>query len=290
MKQQSGLKILVPLIGILGFAAACAGLFWPGGDGGYAFTSLRGQETDIFGRGLYQYDTLMVASGFQGTDMITLFIGLPLLYFAFRGYLHGRLLGGLVMAGALSFFLYNGISMSFAAAYNPFFLVYVSLMSASLFALVMTIQAIAPSIIGKHLSESMSRGWMATYFMISGASVLLLWGSEIAASWQTGLMPEFLASYSTTVTHGLDMGVIAPLAFLSASLVLKGKPDAVRFGFPLALLNILIGLCVISQTVMQLRAGVEFSTGQLIGMVGAWIILAGFAAWTVVSMARQIHE
>jgi hypothetical protein len=290
MKQQSGLKILVPLIGILGFAAACAGLFWPGGDGGYAFTSLRGQETDIFGRGLYQYDTLMVASGFQGTDMITLFIGLPLLYFAFRGYLHGRLLGGLVMAGALSFFLYNGISMSFAAAYNPFFRLYASLMSASLFALVMTIQAIAPSIIGKHLSESMSRGWMATYFMISGASVLLLWGSEIAASWQTGLMPEFLASYSTTVTHGLDMGVIAPLAFLSASLVLKGKPDAVRFGFPLALLNILIGLCVISQTVMQLRAGVEFSTGQLIGMVGAWIILAGFAAWTVVSMARQIHE
>ena len=289
MKQQTGLKILVPLIGVLGFAAACAGLFWPGGDGSYIFTSLRGQSAEMFGRGLYQYDTLMIASGFQGTDMVTLFIGLPLLLFAFRGYLRGHLRAGLVLAGVLSFFLYNGISMSFAAAYNPFFLVYVALMSASLFALVLTIQAIDPAVIGKYLSKSMPRGWMTTYFIFSGASVLLLWGSEIAASWQTGLMPDFLASYTTVVTHGLDMGVIAPLAFLSASLVLKRKPDAIRFGFPLALLNILIGLCVISQTMMQLRAGVAFSTGQLIGMIGSWIVLAGFAAWTVVTMARQIR-
>ena len=290
MKQQTALKILVPLIGLLALSAACAGLFLPGGGGSYGFVSLRGQEAEIFGRGLYQYDTLMVASGFQGTDIITLIIGLSLLFFAFRSYLRGSLRGGLFLAGALSFFLYIGISMSFAAAYNPFFLVYVALMSASLFALVLTIQAVDPAVIGKQLPESLPRGRVAAFFMFAGASVLLLWGSEIAASWQTGLMPDFLASYTTMVTHGLDMGVIAPLAFLSAFLVLKRRPDAIRFGFPLALLNILIGLCVISQTLIQLRAGVEFSTGQLIGMIGAWILLAGFAAWTVVSMAKHIQD
>ncbi len=52
----------------------------------------------------------------------------------------------------------------------------------------------------------------------------------------------------------------------------------------------MVGLCVISQTVMQLRAGVDISTGQLIGMVGSWIMLAGFAAWTVASMAKHIRE
>ncbi len=290
MKQQTALKILVPLIGLLALASACAGLFWPGGDGGYIFTSLRGQQTEIFGQGLYTYDTLMVASGFQGTDIITIFIALPLLILAYRGYRHGKLKSGLLLAGALMFFLYIGASLSFAAAYNPLFLIYVTLMSASLFALLLTLQAIDPATLDKRISDAMPRGVMTVYFIIAGASVLLLWGSEIAASWQTGLLPEFMGSYTTVVTHGLDMGLIAPSAFIIAAMLRRGNPNACRYGFPLAILNIMVGLCVISQTIMQLRAGVDFSMGQLIGMIGSWIMLAGFAAWTVASMAKHIRE
>jgi hypothetical protein len=290
MKRQPALKILVPLIGILSFTAACPGLFWPGGDGSYIFTSLRGQPVEIFGRGLYSFDTLMVGAGFQGTDIITIFFALPLLAISFRRYLFGRVKDALVLAGVLSFVLYNGISMSFAAAYNPLFLVYVALMSASLFALLLLFQTIDPTSLGKQISDTIQRRRMAAYFIFAGAGVLFLWGSEIVASWQSGLMPEFLASYTTIVTHGIDMGLIAPSTFIAAGWLLKGNANGVRFGFPLALLNILIGLCVISQTVMQLRAGVAFSTGQLIGMIGSWVLLAGFATWTVISMAQHIKE
>ncbi len=208
----------------MALAAACAGFFWPGGDGIYIFTSLRGQQTEIFGQGLYTYDTLMVASGFQGTDIITIFIALPLLILAYRGYRRGKLKSGLLLAGALMFFLYIGASLSFAAAYNPLFLIYVALMSASLFALLLTIQAIDPATLDKRISDAMPRGVMTVYFIIAGASVLLLWGSEIAASWQTGLLPDFMASYTTVVTHGLDMGLIGPSAFIIAAMLRREIP------------------------------------------------------------------
>jgi len=278
------------LIGILSFAAACAGLFWPGGEDSYIFTSLRGQPVEMFGRGLYAHDTLMVGAGFQGTDIISLFIALPLLAIAYRRTQRGSVKDTLFLAGALMFFLYIGASLSFAAAYNPLFLIYVALMSASLFALLLTLQAIDPAALGNRISDAMPRSAMTAYFIFAGAGRLFLWGSEIAASWQSGLMPEFLASYTTIVTHGIDMGLVAPATFIAAAWLSKGNANGVRFGLPLALLNILIGLCVISQTVMQLRAGVIFSTGQLIGMIGSWLLLAGFATWTVISMTRHVRS
>jgi hypothetical protein len=54
------LKWLIPLIFILALTASLCGLFLPGGEGPFAFTTLRGHEVEMFGRGLYQFDTLLV--------------------------------------------------------------------------------------------------------------------------------------------------------------------------------------------------------------------------------------
>jgi hypothetical protein len=70
---------LVPLIAGLALIAALAGLFLPGGNGPFTFTSLRGHEVEMFGRGLYQYDTLLVGAALRGTDAVTLLVSLPLL-------------------------------------------------------------------------------------------------------------------------------------------------------------------------------------------------------------------
>ena len=290
MNHKKALNVLVPLVALLALFSACAGLFWPNQGAAYPFTTLRGQVVDINGRGLYAYDTLMTAAGFQGTDLVTLVVGLPLLAFGYFGYRRGGLKSALLLAGVLLFFLYNGISMSFASAYNPLFLVYVALMSASLYAFILTLASIDLEPLRHSMSKHFPRRVIAVYFFLAGSSVLGLWGMEVVESWKTGQLPAFLGSYTTMVTHGLDMGLIGPTAYLIAVLILKRQPNGIRLGFPLAILNILIGLCVISQTVVQLRAGVVFSPVQLIAMISSWLILAGFAAWTVFSMAKHIKQ
>jgi len=290
MKQQNILKILVPVIGLLALSAAAAGLFVQGGEGTRTFTTLHGQTVELYGRGLYANDTVMTAGGFRGTDLVTIVFALPLLAVSFRAYLRGKIRGGLLLAGVLSYFLYNGISMSFAAAYNNLFLLYTALMSASLFAFVVIFSSIDADRLEKLVSDNMLRKRIAAYFFLAGFTVLALWGMEIVAALLSGEPPVLLGPYTTSVTHALDMGVIAPTAFLSGVLLIKRRANACRVGFPIIVLNILIGLCVISQTVMQTLVGVVFSTGQMVGIIGSWTLLAGLAIWSGVSMYRSIRE
>ena len=77
--------------------------------------------------------------GFRAADAITLVLAIPLLVVSTVLYRRGSLKGGLVLVGALAYFLYNYGSMAFGAAYNTLFLVYVALFSASLFGLVLAL-------------------------------------------------------------------------------------------------------------------------------------------------------
>jgi hypothetical protein len=118
MKKQVALNWLVPNIGLLALVASGTGLFWQGGDGPHPFTTLRDQTVEIYGRGVYQNDTVFYAAGFKGADVIVLFVGIPLLIYSFMRYRSGSLRGGFLLAGALSYFLYIGASLTFSAAFN----------------------------------------------------------------------------------------------------------------------------------------------------------------------------
>jgi hypothetical protein len=48
----------------------------------------------------------------------------------------------------------------------------------------------------------------------------------------------------------------------------------------LAIMLALIGAMVIGQTVVQLRVGVQFTPGILIGMVGSWVVMGAAAELT----------
>ncbi len=52
--RRTTLSWLVPLIALLTLIAASAGLFAPGGDGPFMFTTLRGQTVEMYGLGLYE--------------------------------------------------------------------------------------------------------------------------------------------------------------------------------------------------------------------------------------------
>ena len=289
MKQYPALNWLVPLVTVLAFIAAVGGLFSGGSGERIPFTTLHGQSVTLYGDGLYASDTVFTAGSFRGTDLVTLVVFIPLLLISFWLYRRGSLRGGLMLAGSLGLFVYNGASMSFGAAYNSFFLVYVALLAASFYAFILAFTGFELPALPAIMPTAPRRG-LAVFLLIAGLAPFVLWLMDILGALAAGRVPDLLASYTTMFTYAIDLAIIVPAAWLAACFVLRRVP----VGYPLACVMLFalagVGLAVAGQTWAQLAAGITFSPGVFIGYVGSWVVLGGVGVWFIIALLRSVTE
>jgi hypothetical protein len=157
---------------VVGLAAG-VGLFWRSGPGSFTATSVRGETAQLYGRGLYHFDTLFPAGGAQGTDAVVLLLALPPLAASTRRYRRAAARWRLAHTGLLAFFLYVYASLALGTvAFNRIFPVYVALLSASLFALVLSGRSVRLD----PLPGGLPRRGLAGLLYASGGITLLVWG------------------------------------------------------------------------------------------------------------------
>ena len=196
------------LVAVLALVAAGIGLFYHDAGSSYSFTTLHGQSVLIYGQGLYRYDIPIVAVGFRAADAITLVLALPLLIISLVLYQRGKLRGGLLLAGVLAYFLYYYGSMAFGAAYNPLFLAYVVLFSASLFALVLSLRSFDVLELPTHFSAGLPRRSIGIFLIVSGVILSLVWLTlSIFPALLSSTIPIEVASYTTFITGVVDIGM-----------------------------------------------------------------------------------
>jgi hypothetical protein len=104
MKTSNLVIWLSAIIAVLAVVAASIGLFWQDGGNLFSFVTLRGDTVSIAGRGLYRYDTTLMAIGFKAGDAATLILVVPALIFALLRYQRGSMRGELLLAGTLLIF------------------------------------------------------------------------------------------------------------------------------------------------------------------------------------------
>lgn len=290
MKNQPALNWLVPLIAILAVIAAGAGLFWQDGGSSYTFTTLYGETVQIYGRGVYEHDTIFSAGASLGADLVSLFVAMPLLIASFVLYRRGSLRGGFLLASALAYYLYYGASLGLVVAYNNLYLVYLALFSASFFAFILSLTMFnLPTLPGRFSTRLPGRG-MAIFMFVAGIGTGFIWLSDVINALNTGGVPVALGVNISLITYTLDVGIIAPAALLAGFLLLRRAPMGYLLTGVLTILLALIGAMVIGQTIMQLSIGVELSPGQMIGMVGTWVIMGGIAIWLSIAFLRNLSN
>jgi hypothetical protein len=290
MKQNSTLNWLVPLIIILAVVAAGFGLFARGGDGPFQFTTLHGMTVQMDGRGLYRNDSLFSAATFRGTDVITLLVSIPLLVVAFALYLRCSLRGGLLLAGALSYFLYIGASMTFGAAFNSLFLVYTGLFSASLFAFIVVLTNFDLKNLPARALPGLPHRGISIFMFVAGLGTLALWLSELLGPLLAGDAPGTLGPYTTTFTYGFDSALITPSAVITGVSLLRRKPLGYLLAAPIMILCTLNGIVVLASTVAQTLVGIIFPVGVYIGMIGSWVVMGAFAVGLTLAFFRNFSE
>lgn len=262
MNYNSALKSLIPTIIVLTFFATLAGL-WPAEGQPYSLTNFRGEDVTINARGLYYWDTVSSVAQVQANDLVTLILGLPLLAMSFWLTLRGSLRGRLLLTGTLGFVLYTYITMSFGAAYNKLFLVYVVLFSLSLFAFILSMMSFDLKTLPAHFSERLPRGWIAGLLFFAAAFLSLAWLGRIAATFAPDAIPA-LENVTSMFIQAMDLGIIVPLCVLSGVLLLRRS----AWGYLLASVGLMkfltMGIAVSLMATNMTRVGVPVSAVELV--------------------------
>lgn len=220
--------------------------------------------------GLYR-DNLFVTSAWKGNDVVTLLLAVPLLVMAMIYSKQGSLKAQLVWMGALDYMLYNYAFYLFGAAFNWFFLLYVTLLGLSIFALIFgLIHLDLKGIIGKP-HERMPVGWIAAYMLFVAMGLSLIYIAQSIGFIFTGEVPAIVTNtgHPTNVVFALDLTLLVPFLVLGAIWLIRRKP----WGFVLAgILTIKGPLYTIVLTAGSLWAA-NAGVPDVVDQVPLWVAL-----------------
>lgn len=289
MKTDKMLLLLCALIVILAVIASGVGLFYQDGGSEFSFTTVRGETVQMYGQGLYRFETLRDGTGFKGVDLYVLLVAVPLLAISAWLYRAGSCKGGLVLTGTLAYLFYNSASMTFGYAYNNLFLVYLLLLTCTFAALVLAYRSFEGVNIAAHFGERLPRRGIAAFLVVVGTSLILVWaGLDILPALLAGSAPP-LTGHTTLPTHALDMGIVAPLAFIASRLLLRRTQAGYLLSAVLLIVCAVLGGGVLALSAAQVLGGV-LTVPQIVGFVVPFVILTGFGLLLTVMLFRNFSD
>jgi len=225
MKHKKIVTILVLCIMAAAAVSAGIGIFSSGGPGPFTYTSIRGEEVPIYGRGLYRHMSADVAVQGIGHDYVTLFLAVPALGIALGAARRGGLRSRLVLAGILGYFLVTYLFYLVMGMYNPLFLVYALLLGCSFFALAVTLFGVDLAGLAASFKERTPVRLSGGFLIFNTLSIAFLWLGVVVPPLRDGsLYPVELQHYTTLIVQGLDLGLLLPLSFVSGWLLVKKRP------------------------------------------------------------------
>jgi hypothetical protein len=195
-----------------------------------------------------------------------------------------------VLLGALAYFLYVYATRALGAAYNDLFLAYVALFAASLAAFVLCFVSFDLDELTARFSTRMSRRLAGAFMIVSGLVTLAVWLVDPIVSLLDGSTPERLANNTTLFTNALDLAVIVPAALVAGVLILRERTLGYLMALSLLVLEVLLAPMIMLQTLFQVSAGESFSTGEIVGPIAGFSMIALAAVWVLVDALRNVSE
>ncbi len=290
MKNSIIITFLVCLIALLVVIAAAVGLFAQGGNGPFTFTTLHGDVAEIYGRGLYQNDTVLIAVGYRIGDGYMLLVGIPLFLISFWLYRRGTIKGRIMLTGIFMFLLYSYVSLALGAAYNNLLMVYIILTMLTFLGTLGLIISFDQQTYPSLFSERLPRRGISMFLIISGMALFGIWFFvSILPALLAGSVPPELGSYTTMITFVLDMGMIAPLMVAVGILFLRREPLGYVLASAMLIFIDVLGLGLLAMGIGQEIAGL-MNIGQFIGLVVSFAILTFVSLGYTASLFRHISE
>ena len=261
-KMNKAIIVLVAIIVFFSTWACIEGIFSTQPTGPSEFRSAYGEVIELQAKGLYFRDSLIAASQGIAQDYFTLFIAIPLLLLSTYLYGKGLLKGKIMLIGLMAYFLYTYVSYAFLWQYNRFFLIYVILMSVSLYGFILAAIDLNREVVKNAYRKELPIKFIGGLQIFIGAIIGMMWIGRIRSGNMT-TPPVGLEHYTTLVIQAMDLGFVVPTAVLSGILLLKKS----SWGYWLSSIVIFKGsalLCAITgMIIMQYLNGISMSFAEI---------------------------
>ena len=286
MKNFRAVSVLSFLTAILAAIAAATGIFYHTTGESYLYTSIRGKQVEIFGRGLYQHMSSEVAVQGIAHDYVTLFLAVPALMISLYLLKNGSLRNLLFHAGVLKFFFITFLFYMNMGMYNFLFPLYILLVSTSFFALVLVLLEIDIPHLKSAFRDSLPRKFLGGVLILISVAIALLWLEIIITPLLDGsIFPVSVEHYTTLTVQGFDLSLLLPITFLAGLLLLQRK----NWGYLLASVTLVFLCFLMSALVAKIIAMAMIG----VNVVPVIFIIPSFLMLTIIScilLFRNIYS
>jgi hypothetical protein len=277
-KEKTPVFILSILAMALLLTASLGGIMSDDGGNPYTFTSLRGEDIEIYGgAGIYQNDSVYKAAMFRGFDWVGLLVCFPLLVLGIYLYQRGQLMDQLLLGGVFTYFAYIYLIGVMGNAFNIMFLVWTGLFSTGLFGLALVLKDLDVSSLPQRLEPGFPRKGLSIYTIALGLFLPVPYLAQIIPAYMTASPPATLEIYTTLELAALEIGIMIPLHLVGGVLLWRRK----SWGYIISiLLAFAAGMTFLALSVAQLLLYFSFQTSglvEVVQMVVFAVIASGFS-------------
>jgi hypothetical protein len=226
----------------------------------------------VFAPTVYR-DVTFWAQQARGTDIATLFLGVPILLAGVLTAHRGSVAGRAAATAGLLYLVYNYAIFAFSVALNPLLTLYIGIFGLAVWSLALQL---ASGVRPDDRALGLPRRTTASVLIGVALVFALLWLGQIVAATLTGVVPADLerAELPTNPIYALDLGLFLPLCIVAAIGVTRRTAKAASFAVPMLIWLFLTSVGIVSAFVLAAVAGDEFAVVPAV-LVSAIGVLTG---------------
>ena len=208
----------------------------------------------LFIPNLYREPAVMQPA-MRGPDLVTV-LALVVMSLALLAVRRGSARATLVWLGLLGYVFYTYTGAAFGYAFNNFFLIYVALFSLSMFTLVSAVSSLKIFDLKNRFDPATPRVSVVIALGVFAFLLTALWLAQIIPFLTSGTLPEIIKRSGgvTSFVFVLDLGLVLPLAVLSALWLWQQKPWGYVLAGYILIKAATMGLALLVMNWFSLRA------------------------------------
>lgn len=203
----------------------------------------------LFIENLYR-DPSFFKLAFQGNDVVTLFVTVPLLLAGMELTKRNSERGQLLWAAMLGYMLYNYAFYLFGAAFNWFFQIYVALFALSTYALIYMLTDLDVERLSRKFSARTPVGWISGYMAFIAGFLGIFEFTKSLSLIVNGEVPK-----DPALVFALDLSLIVPAMAIGALWLWRRRPWGYVLAAMMTLKGATYGLALLAMSAFVARSG-----------------------------------